>query len=105
MHAGTSDPAARMLTPFRRPSCSPDGPRLACKALQRVACDSVAPSSRPVSARWPRNAYSQVSTQNLDCYFTDLMWYPISSKKNIGGGTDVFALSCTDGALVWEGLL
>ena len=33
----------------------------------------------------------------LDAYFTDLMWYPVSSKKNQAGGTDVFAVACTDG--------
>ncbi|KAG1681157.1 hypothetical protein FOA52_015600 [Chlamydomonas sp. UWO 241] len=34
----------------------------------------------------------------LDCFFTDLMWYPVSSKKNQAGGTDVFAVACTDGS-------
>jgi intraflagellar transport protein 80 len=34
---------------------------------------------------------------SLDAYFTDLMWYPVSSKKNQAGGTDVFAIACTDG--------
>ena len=34
---------------------------------------------------------------NLDAFYTDLMWYPVSSKKNQAGGTDVFAVSCTDG--------
>eukprot|EP00798_Chlamydomonas_sp_ICE-L_P008266 gene8266-1535_t len=33
----------------------------------------------------------------LDSYYTDLHWYPVSSKKAQGGGTDVFAVSCTDG--------
>lgn len=33
----------------------------------------------------------------LDAFFTDLMWYPVSSKKNQAGGTDVFAVACTDG--------
>ena len=35
---------------------------------------------------------------SLDAYFTDLMWYPVSSKKNQAGGTDVFAIACTDGS-------
>ncbi len=34
---------------------------------------------------------------SLDAYYTDLMWYPVSSKKNQAGGTDVFAVACTDG--------
>ena len=35
----------------------------------------------------------------LDAYFTDLHWYPLSSKKNQAGGTDVFAVGCTNGTL------
>ena len=38
-----------------------------------------------------------VQVCNLDAFYTDLMWYPVSSKKNQAGGTDVFAVSCTDG--------
>uniref|UniRef100_A0A7S2QU27 Intraflagellar transport protein 80 n=2 Tax=Chlamydomonas chlamydogama TaxID=225041 RepID=A0A7S2QU27_9CHLO len=34
----------------------------------------------------------------LDAYYTDMMWYPVSSKKNQAGGTDVFAVACTDGS-------
>lgn len=41
----------------------------------------------------------QVST--LDAYFTDMHWYPVSSKKTQAGGTDVFAVACTDGASGW----
>lgn len=33
----------------------------------------------------------------LDTYFTELHWYPLSSKKNQAGGTDVFAVGCTNG--------
>ena len=40
-------------------------------------------------------AASQVC--NIDAYYTDLHWYPVSSKKSQAGGTDVFAVSCTDG--------
>lgn len=35
---------------------------------------------------------------SLEAYYTDLMWYPVSSKKNQAGGTDVFAVACTDGS-------
>ena len=42
---------------------------------------------------------------NLDAYFTELMWYPVSSKKNQAGGTDVFAVACTDGGSLHGGKL
>lgn len=38
---------------------------------------------------------SQVA--QLDAYFTDLHWYPVNSKKTQAGGTDIFAVACTDG--------
>lgn len=34
----------------------------------------------------------------LDAYYTAMHWYPVSSKKNQAGGTDVFAVACTDGS-------
>jgi len=37
----------------------------------------------------------------LDAYFTDLHWYPLSSKRNQSGGTDVFAVGCTNGESIW----
>ena len=33
----------------------------------------------------------------LDAYYTDMHWYPLSSKRNQSGGTDVFAVGCTNG--------
>ena len=33
----------------------------------------------------------------MDAYFTDLHWYPVNSKKTQAGGTDIFAVACTDG--------
>lgn len=40
----------------------------------------------------------------LDAYYTDLHWYPVSSKKTQAGGTDVFAVACTDGEQALEAL-
>lgn len=37
----------------------------------------------------------QVGT--IEAYGTDLHWYPVGSKRQQAGGTDVFALACTDG--------
>lgn len=59
------------------------------------------PHARTASApRAPLSCPSHhrlVQVCNLDAFYTDLMWYPVSSKKNQAGGTDVFAVSCTDG--------
>jgi intraflagellar transport protein 80 len=45
----------------------------------------------------PLASPSRPQACSLDAYFTDLHWYPVSSKKNQAGGTDVFAVACTDG--------
>lgn len=33
----------------------------------------------------------------LEAFYTDLQWYPLASKRQQGGNTDAFAVSCTDG--------
>ncbi len=42
-------------------------------------------------------ALMRLQVCTLDTYFTELHWYPLSSKKNQAGGTDVFAVGCTNG--------
>ncbi|GAX72717.1 hypothetical protein CEUSTIGMA_g173.t1 [Chlamydomonas eustigma] len=48
--------------------------------------------------KWNTMGESEGKVCNMDAYYTDLMWYPVSSKKNQAGGTDVFAVACTDGS-------
>ncbi|KAJ9526633.1 hypothetical protein QJQ45_017601 [Haematococcus lacustris] len=47
--------------------------------------------------KWNSIGESEGKVCQLDAYFTDIHWYPLSSKKNQAGGTDVFAVGCTNG--------
>ncbi|MEW5301900.1 MAG: hypothetical protein WDW36_004725 [Sanguina aurantia] len=47
--------------------------------------------------KWNMLGEPEAKVCNLDAYFTDLHWYPVSSKKSQAGGTDVFAVACTNG--------
>lgn len=47
--------------------------------------------------KWNLSGEPEGKVCQLDAYFTDLHWYPLSSKKTQAGGTDVFAVACTDG--------
>ncbi|KAG2494842.1 hypothetical protein HYH03_007082 [Edaphochlamys debaryana] len=49
--------------------------------------------------KWNMLGEPEQKVCQLDAYFTDIHWYPVSSKKNQAGGTDVFAVACTDGTV------
>uniref|UniRef100_A0A7S0WTZ1 Intraflagellar transport protein 80 homolog n=1 Tax=Chlamydomonas leiostraca TaxID=1034604 RepID=A0A7S0WTZ1_9CHLO len=48
--------------------------------------------------KWNLQGEPEGKVCQLDAYFTDMHWYPLSSKKNQAGGTDVLAASCTNGS-------
>uniref|UniRef100_A0A7S3R5J7 Intraflagellar transport protein 80 n=1 Tax=Dunaliella tertiolecta TaxID=3047 RepID=A0A7S3R5J7_DUNTE len=47
--------------------------------------------------KWNLQGEPEGKVCQLDAYYTDLHWYPLSSKRNQSGGTDVFAVGCTNG--------
>lgn len=49
--------------------------------------------------KWNMLGEPEQKVAQLDAYFTDLHWYPVNSKKTQAGGTDIFAVSCTDGSV------
>ncbi|PNH11834.1 Intraflagellar transport protein 80 [Tetrabaena socialis] len=49
--------------------------------------------------KWNMLGEPEQKVCQVDAYYTDLHWYPMSSKKTQAGGTDVFAVACTDGSV------
>ncbi|EFJ41230.1 intraflagellar transport protein IFT80 [Volvox carteri f. nagariensis] len=49
--------------------------------------------------KWNMLGEPEQKVCQLDAYYTDIHWYPLSSKKTQAGGTDVFAVACTDGSV------
>jgi hypothetical protein len=79
-------PPAWPLWLMRPPVRGPAGLQRPCRRRE---------GPRHVASRGPSRLPLQVC--QLDAFFTDLHWYPLSSKKTQAGGTDVFAVACTDG--------
>lgn len=49
--------------------------------------------------KWNMLGEPESKVCTMDAYYTDLHWYPVNSKKTQAGGTDIFAVACTDGSV------
>ena len=55
--------------------------------------------------RWNLSGEHEGKVCGLQCFPTSLHWFPVTSKKQSAGASDLLVLGCTDGERRWLGVL